>query len=303
MILNNKLVRHIIKQSKKKHYTYGLCYEDGTPFYIGKGQRDRIFHHESHARNHDRKPWNPHKIRVIRKMWKNKKQVMYKIYGFYNDTTPAENKEEELIESIGIDNLTNITSGKDGHTKWSVKSRKTISESMKLAHKNDPALAKRNGIAIRNAIKKDPTIRDRLSEGAKKRFSNSNERIKQSKRIKQTFIDDPTLKSRQLKTLNDRFNNDPTLRDKYKQTAIKLYNEHPEIKEKISNSLKNKYKNNPLIQKKKGKSRTESNKKKRIVRERCLEIIKKYNLDIIPPNGYQRLETFIEFEKHLLGLI
>lgn len=303
MILNNKLVRQIIKQSKKKHYTYGLCYEDGTPFYIGKGQNDRIFHHESHARNYDRRPWNPHKIRVIRKIWNNKKQVMYKIYGFYNDTVLAEVKEGDLIEIIGLENLTNITTGKDGHTKWSIKSRKTVSESMKLAHKNDPTLAKKNGIALRKAIERDPTIKDRMSKSAIKRFSNPIERKKQSDRIKQTYINDPTLKARQLETLNNRIKNDPSLIKKYKQTSIKLYNDHPEIKEKISNSLKILYKNNPEIQKRKGNTRKQNNIEKRILRKECNKIIKQYNLDIKLPNGYQGLKVFKEFKTHLLTII
>ncbi len=299
-LLNNNEVRQLIKNSNKEHYVYGLCYDDGMPFYIGKGKKDRIFHHESHARNYKRIPYNPYKIRVIRKIWREKKEVKYYLYNFYSTSSIAEEMEIQLIESIGLNNLTNISSSSYGHTNWSDKSRKSISESMLLAHKKDPDLARRIGSAFKDAIKADPTIRDRMSIAAKNRFSCNEERLKQSKRVKQSFINDPTLKERQIRTLKYRNKNDPSRIQKYRQITLDVYKNRPEVKTKISNTLKELYKNNPTIQIKKGQSRKENNIQKRILRKKCLKLINDYSLDAIPPNGYQGLKTFQEFYNQLL---
>lgn len=307
MLLNEFEVREFLGSIKENHYVYGLCYQNGTPFYIGKGSGDRIFHHIRNAKNLERIPYNPFKIRVIQKILSNNEDIKYRIFGVYDTTEIAENIEEKLIIYYGRRNsgdgpLTNITIGKDGHTKWSKKSRATISEVMRTLHQNDPTLRIKNGIAVKKAIENNPEIRIRMSESAKKRFSDPEERLKQSKRIKQSYINDPKLKERQLRSLKRRLKEDPLIIEKYRQNSIELYKNRPEVKKKISETLKSTYQNNPEIQQKKGNSRRKNNQKKRLVRSGCLDLIKKHNLDITLPNGYQGINTFQEFEKHLLNI-
>jgi len=308
MFLTEQEARELVKKSEYKHYVYGLCYPNGTPFYIGKGSGDRFTHHVKHAKNFNRTPYNPFKIRVIQKILNDNKEIKYKIFGLYKNTLEAEKREEELINYYGRRNkgngpLTNLTSGKDGHTQWSRHSRKTISQVMKDLHKRNPELRIRNGEAVKLAVENDPSIRERMSEAAKERFSDPEERAKQSRRIKNTFKKDPTLKKRQVKTLKRRLEDDSGLIEKYRENSIQIYINRPEVKKKISKSLKTLYKNNPEIQRQKGEKRRENNIMKRVVRERCLKIIDENKLNIKPPNGYQGLETFQKFEKHLLTLI
>lgn len=40
---------HVLDNGPKSYYVYALCFEDGTPFYIGKGRDARVFAHEQDA--------------------------------------------------------------------------------------------------------------------------------------------------------------------------------------------------------------------------------------------------------------
>ena len=87
-----------------KYYTYLLCYSDGTPFYVGKGSRSRVFSHETLAIRGDKSA----KSEIIRQIWYSGKEVVKKIVCLTNDEKVALQEEANWIKYIGPNNLVNI---------------------------------------------------------------------------------------------------------------------------------------------------------------------------------------------------
>jgi hypothetical protein len=89
------------------YYVYILARPNGKPFYVGKGQRNRIYAHEGEARTDCR----CHKCQVIRKIWRNGGEVQrYKVLTTH-DEAEAYAYEVQLIALIGRESLTNINEG------------------------------------------------------------------------------------------------------------------------------------------------------------------------------------------------
>jgi hypothetical protein len=87
------------------YYVYQLIDpRNNKPFYIGEGKDQRAWSHQKFTSGCN----NPHKDRIIRKIQKSGLEVIVKI--IYNELTKQQSIqfEEQLIEEIGIDNLTNI---------------------------------------------------------------------------------------------------------------------------------------------------------------------------------------------------
>jgi len=88
-----------------KYYVYTLIDPDSfNIFYVGKGSGMRAW---SHGRFKDGNK-NIHKDRYIKDLYSKKKEPIVKIVKYFNDEDSAYNYEEHLIESIGLDKLTNI---------------------------------------------------------------------------------------------------------------------------------------------------------------------------------------------------
>jgi hypothetical protein len=81
-------------------YVYILRRPDGTPFYVGKGKGDRVFHHENEARHPNDWRSNPFKLNVIRKIKRAGGEITYEI----DLTAPSEEaalaREMLLISSF-----------------------------------------------------------------------------------------------------------------------------------------------------------------------------------------------------------
>lgn len=91
-----------------KYYVYQLIDpRDSLPFYIGKGTGNRINQHEKEAKaNIDSK-----KCEVIREIESLGLSVIKEKIKFFDDEEKAYLYEKSLIDSIGLNNLTNISGG------------------------------------------------------------------------------------------------------------------------------------------------------------------------------------------------
>lgn len=105
----------LLKANEGKFYIYQLSKPDGTPFYIGKGIRRRIFNHEIEANG----PRYSHKINVIRRIKSEGRSIDYAILDFYESESDCHSREIAEILRIGRHDLktgplTNLTSGGEG---------------------------------------------------------------------------------------------------------------------------------------------------------------------------------------------
>jgi len=88
-----------------KHYVYELLDpRDNTPFYIGKGTGYRARSHFVGSGPKD----NRHRTYKINKIRREGFEPYYNIIKYFDDEDAAYHYEETLIETIGLDNLTNM---------------------------------------------------------------------------------------------------------------------------------------------------------------------------------------------------
>jgi LEM3-like protein/NUMOD3 motif-containing protein len=108
------------------YYVYILARPNGVPFYVGKGKGSRLFDHDAEARSGHK----CHKCNVIRKIWKQGKEIQrYTVFTTMNEQE-ALAYECELIASYGRENLTNLTDGGEGVSgmKHTEETRRKIAE-------------------------------------------------------------------------------------------------------------------------------------------------------------------------------
>jgi hypothetical protein len=78
-----------------------LLRENGTPFYVGKGRKDRWKHHEKRCYKN-----NTHKDKVLRHMLDMKEKVIYIKFAENLTDDAAKHLEKELIKKMGFTYLT-----------------------------------------------------------------------------------------------------------------------------------------------------------------------------------------------------
>ena len=99
------------KTIRNSYYAYKLINtKDRLPFYVGKGYGTRMHSHKTEAFK-DKKEWtNPHKCNKIRKMLSEGYSIQYD-YTLCKNENEAILLEKKWINTIGLDNLTNISAG------------------------------------------------------------------------------------------------------------------------------------------------------------------------------------------------
>jgi hypothetical protein len=98
-----------------RFYVYRLIDpRDGSIFYVGKGQKDRILHHERDARKAE--GVCSEKVNRIKDIWESNREVLREHVAYFWDEQAAYDFETDLIEEIGLANLTNIMPG--GQKAW-----------------------------------------------------------------------------------------------------------------------------------------------------------------------------------------
>lgn len=101
-------------EPQPRFYVYTLASQEGTVFYVGKGQGNRMDAHERNARNEV----DTYTCRKIRKVWNSGGQIIKTKVAFFDDEDAAFEKEKELIAFYGRDTLTNLTDGGEGASGW-----------------------------------------------------------------------------------------------------------------------------------------------------------------------------------------
>lgn len=93
-----------------KYYVYQLIDPNtNLPFYIGKGSGNRAYMHNKFKDGNQ----NPYKDRYIKKLHQQGLEPVVDIVQYFDNENDAYTYEENLTESIGLGNLTNLVAG--GH--------------------------------------------------------------------------------------------------------------------------------------------------------------------------------------------
>lgn len=95
-----------MQQATKRFYVYILS-DDGTPFYVGKGQKSRVHQHEKEAKKNCECP----KCQRIRAVWASGFEITKSIVFESDDETEVMQRERDLIAHYGLGNLCNRSSG------------------------------------------------------------------------------------------------------------------------------------------------------------------------------------------------
>ena len=137
----SRFVNHLLFQGVEieklsgRYYTYLLMRPDGSVFYVGKGQDNRIDQHELEAK----KGIQSEKCDVIRAIWEQGGEIIKQKVGFFDKEEDAHALEMALIDFFGNEKLTNKTKGTGDPNSLTMRltgtDRETI-ERLKLVYKS-----------------------------------------------------------------------------------------------------------------------------------------------------------------------
>ncbi len=150
-----------------KYYVYQLIHpKTNKPFYIGKGTAVRAYTHNKFKDGNE----NPYKDRIIQKLHREELEPVVDIVKYFEDEQEAYEYEEQLTESIGLENLTNIVIGARPPSQ---KGRKRSNETLAKASASLKGIprtkewcdnlskSKSGANNPRYGIKEDPTLSER----------------------------------------------------------------------------------------------------------------------------------------------
>lgn len=151
-----------IANGLKPCYVYLLFKPDGTPFYVGKGRKNRVAAHEAETRYFlNGKKWagiNTLKINTIAKIWNSNEFVRYKIDSWHDDNDSAGQREIELVQEYGkiISESGSLTNIRDGGDNLTEEDRRLIGERMRQHYIDHPETKERISNVLKNYCAENP---------------------------------------------------------------------------------------------------------------------------------------------------
>jgi len=223
---------------KQGNYSYmenGIgIYFDHEPFYIGEGQKGRMYDHLKEAKN--LKINNP-KVQKIRKIWKSGlKPIIYKIFEFENEQD-ALNVERALGFIVGRKNI------KEGPL------TNLVDLGQKSTRPSQEAKLKRKQLYIDDPDKKNREVAKANKTRANKTDEENQEKIA---RYQQTLKNNPSINTDKGIKIHENHLNNPEI--KKNGAKKRLENETREIKDLRISTYKETLKNDPSINERRGKN-------------------------------------------------
>jgi len=170
-------------------YVYELIDpRDGNPFYIGKGKKDRMYHHVKKVKKNDQRELrkNPHKFYKIKQILNDGFiDISYKIILSGVSEDDAFKKEKEMIFSYGKGNLTNITDGGFGGANEIAAKTNSIlrkGKTWEQIYGRDMAVALKKKLVERSVGNKNPFFGKTHTEENKRLFSENSKKLHTGKK-------------------------------------------------------------------------------------------------------------------------
>lgn len=328
-------VKRLVAEEPKKYYIYELLRSDGRPFYVGKGSGVRLQWHEQEALNTN---GNHLKLKIIRGFLRKFGFVLYRIAGFYSNEEHAYNVEKFLIKyhgriDLGTGILTNLTDGGDPRN-VSEQSKLLLSKSIKKWVKEHPeeheAGQEKATEGKRKSENRERSRQTQLkymdehpeefqetmnkTHETRRRPENrkaNREKLKhyyrkpgskeRSSQISSKWVEDNPEEHQEIMELANQGKRTPEARAKNSESRLKNIKENPEKERqrlekmrRTCRTLENREKNR--------QAQTKQLAEKKIIVDRCINLIKNYNLNLKIPDGRKSPAFWMKFEYVLLSI-